>query len=171
MKQLLRLSLFVLISAFVFSCSQNNNSTTENENEVAEADFRNSLGASDSLSVLNQGDSIMSLLKSGNLESAFANLYEMDENGEVSALTETRKVQLARQFKLFPVQDFTRRDVQFNTAEQNIVIYEVIFDLASQSKTSFALSPVKKGGTWYFTVRGSSTADGHDMKANVVTAE
>ena len=113
----------------------------------------------------------MSLLKSGNQEAAFANLYELDEQGEVCPLSDVRKKQLSRQLKLFPVQDFSRRDVQFNTAEQNIVTYEVVFDLSNQSKTSFALSPVKKDGTWYFTVRGSSTADGHDIKANVVTSE
>lgn len=170
MKRSFKFLFLVAVSLCVVACSQTKNETSSN-NDAAENDFRNSLGASDSLAVLQQGDSIMSLIKSGDMESAFANLYELSEKGEVVALTDARKKQLSRQFKIFPVQDFTRRDVQFNTAEQNIVTYDVIFDLANNAKTSFALSPIKQGGVWYFTVRGASTADGHDLKPVVVTEE
>lgn len=170
MKRSFKFLFLVVVSLCAVACSQTKNETSSN-NDAAEVDFRNSLGASDSLAVLQQGDSIMSLLKSGNMESAFANLFELSENGEVVALTDGRKKQLSRQFKIFPVQDFVRRDVQFNTAEQNIVTYDIIFDQANNARTSFALSPIKQGGAWYFTVRGASTADGHDMKSEVEAEE
>lgn len=171
MKSLFKRFAFVLLASFVVSCTTEKKEEAKDLSAQQEEDFRNSLGSSDSLAVVQLGDSIMSLLKAGNQEAAFANLYELDEAGNISPLSDVRKKQLARQFKMFPVQDFSRRDLQFNTADQNIVTYDVVFDQSSNSKTSFALSPVKNQGSWYFTVRGSSTADGHNIKAEAAAED
>lgn len=171
MKSFYKLFAFILLASFVVSCTTDKKEEAKDLSAQQEEDFRNSLGSQDSLTVVQLGDSIMSLLKAGNTEAAFANLYELDEAGNVAPLSDLRKKQLSRQFKMFPVQDFSRRDLLFNTAEQNIVTYDVVFDQSTNSKTSFALSPVKCQGTWYFTVRGSSTADGHNIKAEEAAAE
>ena len=172
MKSIFKFAAVLAISGLFAACSSDNAkqpSATE-ASAQQEADFRNSLGSQDSLAVVDLGTSVMELLKAGQMEEAFASLHELAEDGTVAPLSAERKKQLTRQFRMFPVQDYKLREVVFNTAEQNIVTYDIVFDQAANAKTSFALSPVKQG-SWYLTVRSTSTADGHDTKAEVVASE
>ena len=163
MKVLYSLLFFSLI--FLASCSVNKKPESQVDKE--ENEFRSGLNSNDSLEVLNLSNSVMELLKQQDYELAFANFNVLDEGGNVLPLSQADNRRLMRRFSLFPVKDFSLRNMEFNTKSQNIVIYDVVFDDSkedSKSVTSFGFSPVKYNGHWYLTIRSSATNDGHDVK-------
>lgn len=170
MKKVFTSGLLLTIGLFaICSCSKSEKANNKASDTIEEEAFRNTLSSTDSLNVLNLSDSLMTLFKQKDLDGATNLIYEFDEEGALHKVSVDRKKKLLRQFTMFPVYDYKISDLKFNTAEQNIVAFQIVFEEPQPgtiaSTTSFALSPVKVDGNWYLTIRESATADGHNTQA------
>lgn len=168
MKCYIYYGIVILLGTFLsVSCSSNHSEETpKSTSDLAEESFRSELTSLDSLSVINLADSIMNLFKKQQIDEAVKNIFELSNEGTISNLSASREKSIRRQFAMFPVYDYKITNLQFNTADQNLISFQIIFEEPIEGKspsvTNFALSPVKNDGKWYMTIRQSSSGDGHD---------
>lgn len=145
---------FVLFAAVCFVSCTNKSPKTSTE------EFQSSLISTDTIQMLNLGDSCMTLLKDKNIEGAMSMLFEYDDSTkQVVPLGDDTRVRYEHLFKMFPVLSFHRLNYTFMLEGLNNLKYEVIFaeeehpEVNGVPKTTFMFNPVKVDGQWYLTVK------------------
>ncbi len=151
--------LMIFVSSYVFSCVNNSNPKTREEQIES---FRNELTSKDTMSMLSICDAAMEQLKAKNFDQVLNHLYEYnDSTKEVNPLSESTRHRYERIFKLFPVQSYKREYFSFMLEGCNDVKYQVIFATAEQTGqahdaiTMYMFNPVRVNGEWVLCVKGA----------------
>lgn len=157
MKKIVCLSVCALVLA-VTSCTNKEKSRLERVSE-----FRNSLTAEDSTTMIRLCDDAMEMLKANNVDQVIASLYEYNDSlKEVRPLSETMAKRYSRRFRMYPVLDYKREYYSFMLEGCNDVKYKVTFATAEQvgsdkpATTMFMFNPVKVNGEWKLCVKNAT---------------
>lgn len=152
----------VLSAAFVLSFT----SCKEKSRVQREQEFISELTKEDTTQMLKLSDGCMDLLKQNKIDEALSMLYEYDEESKaLNPLSDETRKRLQKQFKFFPVLEYTRNYYSFMLEGVNDVKYVIKFaeeehpEENGEAKTAFMLNPVRVDGTWYLTVKNGSDFD------------
>lgn len=147
------LFIFVLIvSCCLCSCGGKKKATTSQE------EFLMGLTAEDTAQILNLSRSCMDTLKGGHIDEALQMLYVM-RDGKAIPLPAEKEQQLRKNFKFFPVIDYSLDYYTFSNADNNDVKFRIEFfkhsgpDDKTPNTIGFMFNPVKIDGTWHLTVK------------------
>ena len=123
------------------------------------------LTAEDTAQMLNLSRSCMDTLKAGHIDEALQMLYVM-RDGKAIPLPAEKEQQLRKNFKYFPVIDYTLDYYTFSNVDNNDVKFRIEFfkhtgpDDKTPNTIGFMFNPVKIDGTWYLTVK-EATQESH----------
>ncbi len=102
----------------------------------------------------------MDSLKSGNVEWAVGNFFEMSDEGVPSPLGDEARERMLNRFKKFPVVDYEMDYYSFSTPELNDLKYRTFFRERDSSGNAPAISlmfnPVKKDDKWFLCIKEAS---------------
>ena len=128
--------------------------------EEAIEQFRSELTAEDTAAMLRICDDAMEQLKAKKIDVVLANLNEYDDSTkQISKLSDKMAKRLRRQFKLYPVLNYSRQYYSFMLEGCNDVKYAVQFATAEQAGTEeapitmFMFNPVRIDGEWKLCVK------------------
>lgn len=141
---------------FLYSC--NNQPKTPTRDDAIE-EFRTSLSAEDTTTMLNLCNTAMEQLQQGKIDEMLNTLYEYDDSTkQLSQLTENTLLRYKRQFERFPVKDFALQYYSVMLEGCNDVKYKVTFATEEQTggepaTTMYMFNPVKIKGEWKLCVK------------------
>ncbi len=150
--------LFITAAAclMLWSCSSESKKGYKTFSDVEE-EFAATLTANDSTEVLAAGTALLDNLKAGNIDDALDMLNSTDGQGNVTALPDEKRQELAKRFKRFPVMDYELEYYAFSLPALNDLKYRTFFAEKDASGNAPALSlmlnPVKKDGKWYLCLK------------------
>lgn len=128
------------------------------ESEAEE--FRKELTKEDTTQMLALCDDCMKTLKAGRIDEALSRLYTYNDSTEtVTPISETKRAELKRTFRLFPVLGYEMDYYSFNSQGQNDVKYNIrFFEKTDSADTApntigFMFNPVKVDGQWYLCIK------------------
>lgn len=128
------------------------------ESEAEE--FRKELTKEDTTQMLALCDDCMKTLKAGRIDEALNRLYTYDDStATVAPITATKREELKRTFRLFPVLGYEMDYYSFNSEGQNDVKYDIrFFEKTDSADTTpntigFMFNPVKVDGQWYLCIK------------------
>ena len=128
--------------------------------QEVEEEFASTLTASDTTQVFQIATQVMDSLKSGNVEWAVGNFFEMSDEGVPSPLGDEARERMLNRFKKFPVVDYEMDYYSFSTPELNDLKYRTFFRERDSSGNAPAISlmfnPVKKDDKWFLCIKEAS---------------
>lgn len=153
------ISFALLLGFFVFSFTSCNNQPKVQNRDDAVEEFRSSLSAEDTTTMLNLCNAAMEQLKDGKIDDLLHGLYEYDDSTkQLSQLTENTLNRYKHQFLRFPVKDYELQYYSMMLEGCNDVKYKVTFATAEQTggepaTTMYMFNPVKINGEWKLCVK------------------
>ncbi len=153
-----KLNLFAYITAISIACLISCKDK-EPVKEPTEADvFKSSLTSEDTTQVLSLCNNCMETLKKGDIDKALSMMQMLNKDSTLSPLSEEKKMQLKKNFKIFPVLDYTIEYFTFNESGLNDVKYEIEFIKKEPgdpmpNTIGFMFNPIKVDGKWYVAVK------------------
>lgn len=137
-----------LVIVSVNSCGSRKTDVTKDVDDV---------GAQDTLTVLELASSCMDALKEGRIEAALEMMYVV-RNDTLMPVSDEQKVDMTRQFKFFPVLDYTLESFSFSRHDGNEVKFRLKFVEESEADnrpaayTNLKFCPVKYNADWYLAI-------------------
>lgn len=156
MKKLNQLAFIAaIIVACLFSCKDK---TTVKEEPTETEIFKSSLTAEDTTQVLSLCNTCMETLKKGDIDKALSMMQMLNPDSTLSPLSEEKKIQLKKNFKIFPVLDYTIEYFTFNKSGLNDVKYQIEFMKKEPgdpipNTIGFMFNPIKVNGKWNLAVK------------------
>lgn len=151
---------FILpLGFFVFILTSCNNQPKAPTRDDAIEEFRTSLSAQDTTTMLNLCNAAMEQLQQGKVDDMLKNLYEFDDSTrQLSQLTDATMSRYKRQFQRFPVKEYELQYYSVMLEGCNDVKYKVTFATADQTggepaTTMYMFNPVKINGEWKLCVK------------------
>jgi hypothetical protein len=152
--------LFVFAASLFFACSGNHQKQTQNQEEGFVDPRENThmqRTKTDTLAVLYNVKKYLDFLKENQTDSAMAMLYEQIGDNEPIALNDSRKDEILKQLKVFPVLDYEILQLNMFSEDDCEVLYNVKYfekdpDNPMQNTIQCIIKPVRYGYYWYLTI-------------------
>lgn len=153
--------LFVIAASLFFACSGNNNKQQAVEEEKGYVDPRENIHMqrtkTDTLAVLYNVKKYLDFLKENQTDSAMAMLYEQRGENEPVAISESRKDEILKQLKIFPVLDYEITQMNMFSEDDCEVLYSIKYfekepDNPMQNTLQCIIKPIRYGYYWYLTI-------------------
>lgn len=144
----------------MLSCHSNSSRGSGLNGEMTQKDaeeaFLSSIRSTDSLTVMQQGNQCMDLLKEGRIDEALSMVYALAID-TVVPLSEGYAEQLRQRFTLMPVLDYSFVYLAFSTEGNNDLCYRYEFapkdEKGEAPAMRFTFNPVKVGDKWCLTLK------------------
>lgn len=145
----------VILVAVLLSCK--GKGPVKEEPTEAEI-FKSSLTAEDTTQVLSLCNTCMETLKKGDIDKALSMMQMLNPDSTLSPLSEEKKMQLKKNFKIFPVLNYTIEYFTFNESGLNDVKYQIEFIKKEPgdpmpNTIGFMFNPIKVDGKWNLAVK------------------